>query len=262
MVTRFLPLSLRLLLSQAILAHADLKIAIRRGISRETRYVHGRNSRTEIGDAFGPQWIYIYNGDRQLQYGLDPSTRTYTVRRVEPWKPNPLLRVRESGKTIDIYRDTVDTGERRWMFGHLARHVIQSERRVPQPGSCSAGEGVRRTKTDGWYIDLPDTQGHGYVMDGGMACPNGALDRIEFHFTGPRENGIALIETQTTDSRRVTSRTKVVEWDESPLDLKTFLPPAGFHEVSSPPNRRHDGFLDTLRYRLSGLVIAAEDWLD
>jgi hypothetical protein len=59
------------------------------------------------------------------------------------------------------------------MFGHLARHVIQSERRVPGPGSCSAGEGERRTKTDGWYIDLPGAypQGHGYEMDVVRSAP-------------------------------------------------------------------------------------------
>jgi hypothetical protein len=133
MAPRFLLLSLWLLTGQAVPADADLKFTTREGAQRQTQFMRGRSHRMEIGDAFGPRQVFIYNADRQLEYKLDPATRAYTVRRVEPWKPDPLLRARMSGKTIDIYRDYVDTGERRWMFGHLARHVIQSERRVPSP---------------------------------------------------------------------------------------------------------------------------------
>jgi hypothetical protein len=263
MTTRFLPLSLLLLLTQAVRSRADLKITIRRGTQRETLYIQGRKSRTEIGDAFGPQVIWIYNGDRQLRYALDSATRAYIVHPIEAWKPNPLLRAPESGKTVDIYRDYVDTGERRWMFGHLARRVIRSERRVPELGSCSAREGEQRTKTDGWYIDLPSAypQGQGYLM-GSAACPNGAIDRTEIHTTGPREKGFALLEISTSSEWHGSMRNKVVELDESPLDPKRFLPPADFHQVPSLPNQRRDSFLENLRYRLSWWVSAAEEWLD
>jgi hypothetical protein len=201
----------------------------------------------------------------QLQYALDPSTRTYTAHRVEQRKHNQLLRTPASGKTIDLYRDYVDTGERRWMFGHPARHVIVSERRVPEPGSCSAKEGERRTKTDGWYIDLPAPyQGAGFMgIDAGAFCPNGALDRIEIHITGPREKGFPLLETITrSDWPRATVRTKVVEFDESPLDPKTFLPPAGYRQSPDLTQHGHSTFLDTLRYRLSGWVSAAEELIE
>jgi hypothetical protein len=263
MTTRFLALSLLLWLSPAVPAHADLKLTIRRGTQRETLYIQGRKSRTEIGDAFGPQVIWIFNGERQLRYALDPATRAYIAHPIEAWKANPLLRAPESGKTIDIYRDYVDTGERRWMFGHLARHVIRSERRVPEPGSCSAREGEQRTKTDGWYIDLPSAypQGLGYLM-GGAACPSGAMDRTEIHTIGPREKGFALLEISTSSESHGLMRDKVVELDESPLDPKTFLPPADFHQVPSLPNQRPNTFLANLRYRLSWWVSAAEDWLD
>jgi hypothetical protein len=259
MTARFLPLSLLLLLSRAVPAHADLKIVTHESncSSTTTRYVQGRNVRIDTHFANFPQQIVIFDADHQRSYTLDPASRAYAVRPVEPWKPDPLLRVPESGKTIDIYRDYVDTGERRWMFGHLARHVIQSERRVPEPGSCSAGEGERRIKTDGWYIDLPAAypQGHGYVMDGGAVCPNGALDRTEIHTTGHCENGFPLLETVTALPRNgFTSRTKVIELHESPLDPKTFMPPADFHQVPSLPQDGTSTFLDTLEYRWSRLV--------
>jgi hypothetical protein len=101
---RTLPPAFALLfLSPAIPARADLKFTIRQGIHRQTGYGRGRNSRTEIGDPFGPQVIWINNAERQLRYALDPATRAYTVYPIEPPKPNPLLRARMSGKTIDIY---------------------------------------------------------------------------------------------------------------------------------------------------------------
>jgi hypothetical protein len=65
MTARFLPLSLLLLLSQAVPAHADLKITTRIGncTSTSTRYNQGSN--------------------HQRIYTLDAATRAYTVTRVE-----------------------------------------------------------------------------------------------------------------------------------------------------------------------------------
>jgi len=259
MTARFLPLSLLLLVGPAIPARADLKIVTHEGNCNETstRYIRGRNLRIDMNFSYGPEQIVILDAEHQRSYTVDPRSRVYTVRPIEPWKPNPLLRARESGKTIAVYRDYVDTGERRWMFGHLAQRIILSERRVPEPGSCSAGEGERRSKTDGWYIDLPAAypQGHGYLMDGGSGCPDGAMDRIDIHTTGPCEKGFPLLETVTlADRRGFTSRTKVVELDESPLDPKTFMPPADFHQVLSLPQHKPGTFLDTLRNRWAGLV--------
>jgi len=259
MTARFLPLSLLVLFNQAVPALGDLKIVSHDGncSSTRTRYVQGHNFRVDTHFADFPQQIVIFDSDRQCAYTLDPASRAYTVRHVEPRKPNPLLRARESGKTIVIYRDTVDTGERRWMFGHLARHVIRSERRVPEPGACSAGEVERRTKIDGWYIDLPAAypQGHGYVMDGGMVCPNGMIDRIEIRPNGRPEGGFPLLETVTSpDWHLSTSQTTVVELDESPLDPNTFMLPADFHEAPAQPQQRPGDFLDTLRNRWARLV--------
>ena len=65
MTARFLPLSLLLLLSQAVTAHADLKITTRIGncTSTSTRYNQGSN--------------------HQRIYTLDAAMRAYTVTRVE-----------------------------------------------------------------------------------------------------------------------------------------------------------------------------------
>jgi hypothetical protein len=134
MPKRFLSLSLLLLLRQAVPAHADLKIVTHEGncSSTSTRYVQGHNYRIDTHFVDFPQQIVIYDADHQRSYTLHPATRAYTASRIEPWKPDPRLRARMSGKAIDIYRDTVDTGERRWMFGHLARLDVPDE-------SCRSG---------------------------------------------------------------------------------------------------------------------------
>ena len=199
MTARFLPLSLLLLLSQAVPAHADLKITTRIGncTSTSTRYNQGSN--------------------HQRIYTLDAATRAYTVTRVEQPKGASLQRASD----------------------------IQSERRVSEPGSCSGG-GEKRIKTDGWYIDLPVAR-TAYSAVAFAKC-NDVTDHIEFHQTGPRENGFALLETRTaSDSRGVTFRTEVTELDEAPLDPKTFASPVGFHLVLALPNHRPYTFLDTLR---------------
>ncbi len=74
MTARFLPLSLLLLLSQAVTAHADLKITTRIGncTSTSTRYNQGSN--------------------HQRIYTLDAATRAYTVTRVEQPKGASLQR--------------------------------------------------------------------------------------------------------------------------------------------------------------------------
>ena len=53
--------------------------------------------------------------------------------------------------TLRIETTTVDTGERKEFFGHIARHVIITRKQIPLEGSHSEPQ---ETVTDGWYIDL------------------------------------------------------------------------------------------------------------
>ncbi len=280
MTARLLLLWVWLLPGGAIPARADLKITtceyLDHGSVTETHYVQGRNWRMEFGEGYGNHEIIIcrndvqdHNAACQRYYRLDPAARAYTVRRVEPHKPLARHAV-ESGKTLTIYFDTVDTGERRWMFGHLARHVIQSERRVSEPGSCS-GDGDRRIRTDGWYIDLPGAYpgrpalpAHraAYLGIGSARCA-GMIDHIEFHETGPWENGFALLETRTDSiSPDAQDRREVTELVEAPLDGNLFVPPSEFHLVLFLPGQWPYGFMNTIRSGWASLVSTAEALLD
>jgi hypothetical protein len=53
--------------------------------------------------------------------------------------------------TVLVETETVDRGERKEVFGHMARHVVTSRRIVPLVG---AKRGADTTVTDRWYIDL------------------------------------------------------------------------------------------------------------
>jgi hypothetical protein len=53
--------------------------------------------------------------------------------------------------TIVVETETVDTGERKELFGYAARHVITTRRIIPL---VDAKRSADTTVTDGWYIDL------------------------------------------------------------------------------------------------------------
>ena len=56
----------------------------------------------------------------------------------------------DSGGTLKIWIENIDTGERKEIFGHTARHIITREKRIAGPGACSKPS---LSETDGWYID-------------------------------------------------------------------------------------------------------------
>ena len=145
--------------------------------------------------------------------------------------------LKHSGGTLAIWIESTDTGERRQMFGHTARHILTTERRVPGSGSCS---GSSDSQTDGWYIDyswLPEWRrpqpGVFFVTAGGC------LDNIEMHRHGV-ELGFPLKVTTTQhddfpgrDPKLATntSSLEVVEFTEAPLDPALFVVPSDFHRV-------------------------------
>lgn len=102
-------------------------------------------------------------------------------------------RFRDSGKTVNVYLDTVDTGERREEFGHTARHLITRERRIAQAGACSGNSGVDK---DGWYISQP-TVSYEASLQAIDAHP--CRDRIVVHGTKIRK-GFLVLETTTEKS--------------------------------------------------------------
>jgi hypothetical protein len=145
--------------------------------------------------------------------------------------------------TVLVETEIVDTGERKEMFGHRARHVVTTRQVVPLSGA----ERVDTTVIDGWYIDL-DTDisceqspgsGHAFLS---LHQPGQDAAVPTFKDIGKPESGFA-VATKHTWSGTITlpdgsSRpcgstweTEVTELSTSAIDPELFEIPSGFQLV-------------------------------
>src|SRR4051794_29335988 len=108
----------------------------------------------------GPRTALITRCDLGKAFHVNFADREYTSSPLQSFPTREEIRDRaEPGEdariravpTVLVETETVDTGERRELFGRLARHVITTRRVTPLRGSsCREAQAV----TDGWYIDL------------------------------------------------------------------------------------------------------------
>lgn len=210
---------------------------------------------TQTGDRLGPRMASIIErGMPNRVFVLDLQAREYMTYETNArgialgTNARPM---KNSGGTLEIWIENVDTGERKSMFGHVARHIITREKRVAGPGACSRGS---ESETDGWYIDpsvmpewrRPGKNGTGIVVASVMMAGNAncmdKMDKIKVHRTGVQP-GFPVKVTTTLKSEltrgdgsesSITSTwgSEVVELKEGPLDPALFEVPAGFRRVS------------------------------
>ena len=142
------------------------------------------------------------------------------------------------GGVVTMTINTVDTGERKEMFGFTARHLKQTMMSQSSPDACQQQN--MKIERDGWYINLEYGLNCGSErppQTGRMTAPQGCRDRYQFKHTGPSNLGYPLIETTTiygTDGSAMTTMTKeVVELSRQPLDAAIFDVPAGYTEAKS-----------------------------
>jgi hypothetical protein len=226
-----------------------------------TEYVAGDRFRnewqTQMGDRPGTAMASIVlRGERDKIFVLDMQAHEYLTYETDSRGMEPGSRVRpaaQSGGTLQINIDYVDTGERKEFFGHTARHIITKEKRVASPGACSRDS---YSETDGWYIDqalMPQWRqtkknAFGVVVasvvsfgtDGKCADK---MDKIEVHRTGVEPgfpvklNTMLKSEAPRRDgsSRPLESSwgSEVVELKEGPLDPALFEVPGDYHKVES-----------------------------
>ncbi len=244
----------------------DLKLVIQSQVTPNghpivfTEYLKGQRSRTELRSTAG--WgvpgggtIYanghtiatIYQCDKRRVYRLDLEAHEYTTYELDERglpvgsKTHP---VEPSGATVSVTIESSDTGERKQVFGHLARRIVTKRKIVPGPGACTHSEEIEE---DGWYIDLDATVGcphlprrdaKGAILSGSSGC-NGKMDKFEVHRSGVAETGFPLKLTTTTQSQVVlpdgsskpvntTLARDVVEFSEAPLDPALLEVPADF----------------------------------
>jgi hypothetical protein len=265
-----MPLAMLLLLSLTTLTSPGpsvngVKIVTRQmtGTFTDTRteYVAADRLRNEwqsqMRDGSGPAMATIVlRGDRDRVFMLDLNAHEYITYEMDSrattvgFNSKPMV---DSGGTLQIFIENIDTGERKELFGHVARHIITREKRIAGPRACSKPS---MSETDGWYIDgavMPAWRqqkkgGFGVVVatvisgDSNDKCAN-KMDKIEVHRTGV-ETGFPVKITTTLRSQIIqpdgttrplasTSGSEVVELKEGPLELTLFDVPPDFRQVAA-----------------------------
>lgn len=236
-----------------------------------TEYLTADRLRNEwqsrMGERFGPPMAsIIQRGDRDRVFVLDLQAREYLTYETDNSGQSLGSRNKAaaSGGVLQIFIDYVDTGERKELFGHLARHIVTREKRVATPGACAKDS---ESETDGWYIDpgvlpkwrQPKKEAFGVVVASVIsagssdACLN-KMDKIELHRNGA-EPGFP-VKLNTTLKSEVPARdgvprpmasswgSEVVELREGPIDPALFEVPPDFRQVqnlrswsATPPKR-------------------------
>jgi hypothetical protein len=143
----------------------------------------------------------------------------------------------QRGGIVTMTVNTMDTGERKEMFGFTARHLKRTTMMESGPGACSQQK--MKIETDGWYINLE----YGLACETAsrppqMGAPSqGCRDRYQYRRTGPTNVGFPLIETTTMygedGSATFTMTKEVLEISRQSLDAALFEIPAGYTQASS-----------------------------
>jgi len=142
-----------------------------------------------------------------------------------------------SGGVVTMSVNTVDTGERREMFGFTARHMKRTTISQSSPDACNQQQ--QKWETDGWYINLEYGLNCGSDVSGArnLAASQTCRDRYQYKHTGPNNIGFPLIETTRmygADGNVTFSMTKeVVDISRQPLNAALFDIPAGYTEARS-----------------------------
>jgi hypothetical protein len=143
----------------------------------------------------------------------------------------PLKETRRGG-VVNVTNKTIDTGERKEMFGFTARHIKTSMVKEGTPQACDQDH---KSETDGWYID--------FQYD--FACPSqkkidpgspikvqrDCEDEVHTRTIGTAKLGFPVLTITTLyqpDGRTTSMTNEVLELSRAPLDAALFDVPAGY----------------------------------
>jgi hypothetical protein len=251
-------------------ANVGLKITIRDSISgrqtmQETQYVQGDRRRDEHRFASGynasPPLASITRCDmgqnfvlniEDKQYASTPIPKILSPTEMRAIAAKRSVSATPSTPTILIEITTVDTGERKKLFGYEARHVITSEKHTHLNG---AKEVEQEDVRDGWFADLPTSlscypRSRGAVAFATLRSINDPVEVSSLKLVGTPDAGFALSMMTTSHSTyrlpdgsngqtTSISRREVTELFSGPLDPQLFEVPSGFTKVerlrSEPP---------------------------
>jgi hypothetical protein len=257
----------------------------------QTIYLEADRKRTEFrnsrGRIQGPRLASITRCDigQDFELNLDageyeswpyPAKTLTTEDYAAAGIPQPKM-VRSDKPTLRVTRTTVDTGDRKDFFGHIARHFITTIKQIKLDGSQS-----QESVTDGWYVDLDlalscdpklpkGTASTGYVT---ATLEGEPYDRPEFIDIGDRPGTGFPVElnVETNDTYVLSNGIKkqsrlrfdrhVLQLYEGPSDPGIFEIPSGFKQVrkiernpkAQDLSNTSIGWWNELKIRLAGFL--------
>jgi hypothetical protein len=243
-------------------ANVGLKITIRdstagRQTMQETQYVQGDRRRDEhritFGSNYGPPLAFITRCDmgqnlelnlEDKQYVSTPIPKILTPTELQSLAAKHSVSAAPRTPTVLIEITTVDTGERKNLFGYEARHVITTEKRTRLNG---AKDDDQEDVKDGWFADLPTSlscypRSRRAVTFATIRSMNEPVDVPSLKLVGTPDTGFALSMTTTSHSNyklpdgskgetTSISQQEVTELFSGSLDPQLFEAPAGFTKV-------------------------------
>jgi len=231
----------------------DFKITVRTEVAghstQSTEMIKGTRERTETSNpgAMGATSVNIIQCDMRRTIQVNDTARKYFITPMDSDSSStddtstvgaPPTSAAQRGGVVNLTVTTVDTGERKEMFGFAARHLKRTTVTEPSPDACNQQR--MKVETDGWYINL----------EYGLSCPSnrppqtrrttsgGCRDRYVTKTNGPATLGYPLMESTTMfgpeyGATGFTMTKQVVELSRQPLDAALFDVPAGYTEAKT-----------------------------
>ncbi len=231
--------------------------------TESTIYVKGMRKRTEAAGIMGMGGSttieqcdlkrYIKINDKKKLYFIEPFSKeteeeidedAKPAAKIKPVTPPPAKTSQQNGGIVNMWYNITDTGERKKMYGFIARHVWTSQKIKPSADACTMKDSMV-IKTDGWYIDLPqfNCPVQSRPSRAMMSSPNerpkpDCMDKFVNHRSGKGKLGFPLTETRTIKMGSGGAKTsefetniETLEFSTVKLDSMLFEIPIGYTEA-------------------------------
>ena len=177
----------------------------------------------------------VYLNDKKSMYYIEPFSTDYedkTSKQPVTKEKKPI----EKGGVINIWYGVHDSGERKNMFGFVARHIWITQKIKPTPDACTMKDSMKM-KIDGWYIDLPELIcPMNYNPGTGSPVEPGCTDKLVTHNTGKGKPGFPLTQTMVMtmgDGTSMETTLETIELSTVKLDQSLFEIPPGYMKANS-----------------------------
>jgi len=234
-------------ISIASTAFADVKIKTKQTVGAQsvenTVYIKGKRERTETANG---TMVNITQCDLKRGVQMNPAARTYLINEFVQAIQNTAQTAAtgstdgavQTGGKVTTTITTKDTGERKQMFGYVAKHLIITMETVSSPDACSPNNS--KMQMDGWYIDadfvLDCDFGQQAAAGNPYARKGGCQDKYEVKQVGTAKRGYPVIEKMTMfdqSGRESYSMTnEVVELSKVTLEASLFDIPTDYRQVT------------------------------